>query len=77
MGSPIQTPIDFDELDRLRWNADRALEWLQAREPMDDKFKEAAQARSALAIYHEAVKRAAPELIRLARIGAASPSNGD
>lgn len=68
----INPSLDFGELDRLRELADAALEWLNAREPMDDKFKEAAQARSALAIYHDALKRAAPELIRLARIGASS-----
>lgn len=85
MGDPIKSPItsktdddganpitalDFGKLDELRENADAALEWLNAREPMDDKFKEASQCRSALAIYHDALKRAAPELIRLARIGA-------
>jgi len=66
----MNNPLDFDELERLRWNADQALAWLNAREPMDDKFREAAQARSALAIYHNALKRVAPELVRLARIGA-------
>jgi len=70
MGDPIKSAIDFDELDHLRCRAEAALEWLNAREPLDDKFKEAGDARSALAIYHDALKRAAPELIRLARIGA-------
>jgi len=62
--------VDFDKLDELRERSEAALAWLNAREPLDDKFKEAADARSALAIYHDAIKRAAPELLRLARIGA-------
>jgi len=70
--NPPNPSLDFDELDRLRWNHDAALEWLNAREPLDDKFKEASRARGALAIYHNALKRAAPELIRLARIGAST-----
>lgn len=62
--------IDFDELDRLRERSDAALVWLQEREPMCTLFKEAADARSARAVYYEHLRRAAPELIRLARIGA-------
>lgn len=63
---------DFDKLDELRESSEAALAWLNAREPLDDNFREASQCRSALAIYHDALKRAAPELIRLARIGAQS-----
>lgn len=65
--------IDFNELDRLRERSDAALVWLQEREPMCcTLFKDAADARSARAVYYEHLRRVAPELIRLARIGSLS-----
>lgn len=67
---PREFTLDFDELDKLRESSEAALAWLEERDPECTRFKEAADARSARAVYYECLRRVAPELIRLARIGA-------
>lgn len=79
MNNPARNPpnpsLDFDKLDRLRERSEAALAWLEAREPDCTQFKEASDARSVRAVYYDYLKRSAPELVRLARIGAQTEHN--
>lgn len=67
---PREFILDFDKLDKLRESSEAALAWLEERDPECTRFKQAADARHARAVYYDYLKRAAPELVRLARIGA-------
>lgn len=81
MNNPVINPpnpsLDFDELDRLHERSEAALAWLEAREPDCTQFKQAADARSVRAVYYNYLKRVAPELVRLARIGAQAEHDPD